>query len=202
MFGEEGAVGVRGESARLSATLRAAFRALGVVATAFTAFVITKPVGLVGGGGGVVAGRRSRVAALQRGAMILRRGRGMGEGDEVMGDGEMRSRDARSVDVDGWMGRSTLTAGALSRFGSRSKSWHPRTRRSVDREGGGGESREARRRRGDVARRGAGRRTSSQWSDEQSTLRVFPVPVGLSKIPMPPRSSTSYRPRMRSSWMS
>jgi hypothetical protein len=51
MFGEEGAVGVRGESARLRATLSAAFRALGVVATASTAFVITKPVGLVGGGG-------------------------------------------------------------------------------------------------------------------------------------------------------
>lgn len=81
MFGEERAVGVRGEFARLRATLRATFRALGVVATAFTAFVLAEPVGLVVGGGGVLdAGGLSRVAALQRGAMILRRGRGMGGG--------------------------------------------------------------------------------------------------------------------------
>ena len=50
-------------------------------------------------------------------------------------------------------------------------------------------------------RRAARRRTSSHCRALQSTLRVFPVPVGLSKIPMPPRSRTSYRPRMRSSWM-
>ena len=81
VFGEERAVGVRGEFARLRATLRATFRAIGVVATAFTAFVLAEPVGLVVGGGGVLdAGGLSRVAALQRGAMILRRGRGMGGG--------------------------------------------------------------------------------------------------------------------------
>jgi len=80
VFGEERAVGVRGEFARLRATLRATFRALGVVATAFTAFVLAEPVGLVVGGGVLDAGGLSRVAALQRGAMILRRGRGMGGG--------------------------------------------------------------------------------------------------------------------------
>ena len=81
VFGEERAVGVRGEFARLRATLRATFRALGVVATAFTAFVLAEPVGLVVGGARPRPGGLSRVAAaLQRGAMILRRGRGMGGG--------------------------------------------------------------------------------------------------------------------------
>ena len=107
----------------------------------------------------------------------------------------LRSRGARSMDEDGCAGRSTE-----SPLGSRSKSWHPRTRRSVHHEGTGASR--ARRRRAAETRRGRDAAYLEPVERRAEHAQGFSVPVGLSKIPMPPRSSTSYRPRMRSSWMS